>query len=170
MKIFLYSISILYLAACSSSKVSKGSEHKESVVVGDTADFKIDPKNPMANDINVFFKRFEAAVLSHNPQRIIQFMDKDYKVAQHDTYFKNNTSDFLNLFFSGNDAQSHIPVKVDFTKIVQIHKMDIKMINGFYNAYYTLVSEGKTIETSWVLMVKLDGSNVNFGLYGPVSS
>lgn len=162
----LFLFLVLLTQACSSGKKAASAEPADYV---DSSVVSVKPAVlPTYTTIDGFFSDFETAVLSHNPQSIIQYMDKDYKKEQHDEFLKGNTTQFLNEFFSGTELNSKNFIHTDYTKISKLTKTDLQVFKDYYLVTYHIVCDGKSLKCTWTLMMKLNGDTLRFGLYGAV--
>lgn len=53
------------------------------------------------DDVTDFIRRFEKAVISHDYNGVMPFMDRTYVRRQHDKFLKKNTAQFIDEFMGG---------------------------------------------------------------------
>lgn len=166
LKTLLILFVVVLVQSCGSGKKAASADSVDYV---DTAVVSVKPAVlPTYTTIDGFFSDFETAVLSHNPQSIIQYMDKDYKKEQHDEFLKGNTTQFLNEFFSGTELNSKNFITSDYTKISKLTRTELQVFKDYYLVTYIIVCDGKSFKCTWTLMMKLNGGTLRYGLYGAV--
>lgn len=147
------------LSACHTKKVAEKTNNptvqkKDTVVAKQLA------------GVEEFLQRFEQATLAHNKTLLLDLMDHDYKVEQHDKVLKGNTEQFLNQFYCGyrTDGQGYRCQK--YPEITGMKRVELLPNDGNYTATYHVFTKDIAVNISWLIMVKKQGKSVTYGLYG----
>lgn len=133
------------------------------------------PTQPVSNvsgvDLNVFLANFETATLSHDPVQIMQFMNEDYVIEQHDNFLKKNTTKFFDEFYSGGEVNASGQPKIEYTKIVSLVKGTTSLVSGkFLTVSYKVSTATESVNVVWTIMSALGkDSKVRYGLYGKIN-
>lgn len=116
--------------------------------------------------VEEFLQKFEKATLLHNKTLLLELMDRDYKVEQHDKALKGNTEQFLNAFYCGyrTDGQGYKCQK--YTEITGMNRVELLPNDGNYTATYHVSVKDITVNISWLIMVKKQGKTVTYGFWG----
>lgn len=149
----------LLLSACHSKKAVEKTT-TPTVQKKDTAAVK------QLAGVEEFLQKFEQATLLHNKTLLLDLMDKDYRVEQHDKAMKGNTDQFLNQFYCGYRTDGQGLRCQKYTEITGMTRVELLPNDGNYTATYNVSVKEITVNISWLVMVKKQGKAVTYGLYG----
>lgn len=167
--------SVFQLSSCKSTKPSSKPELSDSAKLEAFKAIVIPnslPVNEPGLSLDEFLNRFEAVVLKHDYNKVLTFLDKNYKVAQHDSFCKGNTELFVNRFFSNGVLNSKEEPIMLFKNITGLAKGESK-----YDAVSkTVVIKYKVSDgvfyhpVIWTILTKLNSNGkIEYGLYGIVN-
>jgi hypothetical protein len=163
------------MSSCQSTKSSSKVELSDSAKLAAFQSIVIPnslPVNEPGLSLDEFLSRFEAVVLKHDYNKVLTFLEPNYKIAQHDSFCQGNTEKFINRFFSNGVLNSEEEPIMLFKNIIGISKG---------NSYYDVntknltvdykVSDGKFFHpVVWTVITKLNSNNkVEYGFYGVVN-
>jgi hypothetical protein len=119
-------------------------------------------------EITNFIEKFQKAVLTHNFDKVMVFMDKEYIETQCNEMLKKNKHQFIDEFFSG---YKNIQTREGFTNthLTEIKAIDLSGISPLSESEYeitfliTLTSGNKIYCRCW--LKKFKGK---LGFYGAV--
>lgn len=107
----------------------------------------------------IFLRKVEVAVKTHDADKLMSYIEPEYKRIQHDEFLGGNTTQFLNEFFCSN---------IPFTSIKDAVLVDYKLVKGSKNEYTVTFSITGTTQTEncSFFMVK----NLNTGVFSIYSA
>lgn len=107
-----------------------------------------------------FLRQVESAIKAHDADKLMEFMDPEYKRIQHDEFLAGNTTQFLNEFFC-----SEIP----FLQITDATLLDCLLIKGTKNEYtVTFEIKGNEITISCSFFMIKNMNTGEFTIYSAV--
>ena len=126
------------------------------------------PSN-IQSKIAVFLDEFEAAVESHNTERIMACMDPDYVKEQHDEFLGGRTDQFINEFFGGYKKNTKSFKTVPYRDIKKLKLLDLVHDgDNFYTAKYLVKAKGVKVLCEWSVKIRFNGGKTAFGMVGAV--
>jgi len=158
--VYVLLVGVLMLGACHTKKAAEKTPNP-TVQKKDTNAVK------QLAGVEEFLQKFEQATLLHNKTLLLDLMDKDYKVEQHDKVLKGNTDQFLNQFYCGyrTDGQGYRCQK--YMEITSMKRVELLPNDANYTVTYHVFTKDIAVNISWLVMVKKQGRTVTYGLYGP---
>jgi hypothetical protein len=120
-------------------------------------------------EIRLFLADFETAVLSHDAERIMSFMQDSYVSQQRDQFLKGRTDQFLNEFFGGLKYKSKQYVSLKYRDVKKMKL--IQLIHegpDYYSVGYLIKTKKGKVFCEWSVHITFSSGNVNFGLVGAV--
>ncbi|NOZ34414.1 MAG: hypothetical protein GXO80_03840 [Chlorobi bacterium] len=125
-------------------------------------------KYKLPKDLVVFLNSFEQSVASHNVDKLMLLMDKNYKKEQHDDMLEGKTAQFINEFFGGTDVNGSGYKNPKFKNITSIHFTSIQEIENGYTVYYFITTKEYRIDCRWDISVNKTKNGTIYGLIGAV--
>ena len=123
-------------------------------------------KYKIPKDLSAFLSSFEKSVASHNIDKTLSCMDKQYKKEQLDGMLEGKSDQFLNEFFSGSNVDGSGFVSVKFKSITGIYFAGIQQSDNGYTVYYTVETKDAKADCNWDISVTKSESGTVYGLIG----
>lgn len=119
-------------------------------------------------EMDAFIADFISAVKSKNQATIMEFMDLEYKLEQHDKLHKGNTTRFLDELFCGNivDGTGFKCVKIKKIKDLQLAvkgdgKKNIPVV-------FRVFEKKTKVDVTLTIVIRIENGVRHFGIVGGV--
>ena len=114
-------------------------------------------------DIETLLNGFESTVTVHDTNKVLDFLDPDYRQKEYEDLYQKHAQAFLNDFFCGKVVGQDQTQCLVFNEIADIKREKIEYGKQFIFAHYLIRSASYQIRTQLKINAKV---TVNYGVLG----
>lgn len=116
-----------------------------------------------------FIARFEKAVITHQYDSVMRYMDKEYVRLQHNKMLKKNTVQFIDEFFGGNEqpdrSGNYTAGRLTDISEISVHNIE-NLGNEEYGVLFKITQSGSGVHYCNVLLRTFKKRLGFFGVMG----